>query len=72
MGYSSCLNRTIVTQANNYYEEKVLEEAVLFQLVFGGGWGLKANIPSPLWPKGITVRQYIPGVDVESIRKDGR
>ncbi|MGG0730600.1 GNAT family N-acetyltransferase [Bacillus paramycoides] len=71
VGYSSCLNGTIITQANNYYEEKVLEEAAFIptRIWWGMGIELKANVPLPLWLKGITIRHYIPGVDDERLHQ---
>ncbi|SFD44809.1 mycothiol synthase [Bacillus sp. 491mf] len=63
--YSSRLDGTIVTQANNNYEEEVLAEAGFTptRIWWEMGIELKSNVPSPLWPKEITVRHYIPGVD---------
>ncbi|QWG45830.1 GNAT family N-acetyltransferase [Bacillus mycoides] len=68
---SSCLNGTIVTQANNFYEEKVLEEDgfIPTRIWWGMGIELKRNVPSPLWPKDVTVRHYIPGLDDERLHQ---
>lgn len=69
--YSPSLDGTIVTQANNHYEEKVLEEAgfIPTRIWWEMGIELKSNAPSPLWPKDITVRHYIPGVDDEGLHQ---
>lgn len=68
---SSCLNGTIVTQANNSYEEKILGEAgfIPTRIWWGMGIELKKNIPSAIWPNGVTVRHYIPGVDDERLHQ---
>ncbi|HDR7795893.1 TPA: GNAT family N-acetyltransferase [Bacillus luti] len=62
---SSCSNGTIITQANNFYEEKILEEDgfIPTRIWWGMGIELNSNVPIPLWPNGVTVRHYIPGVD---------
>ena len=62
---SSRLNGKIVTQANNFYEEKMLEEAgfIPTRIWWGMGIELQGNVPSPIWPNGVTVRHYIQGVD---------
>lgn len=69
--YSSCMDGTIVTQANNQNEEKVLEEAgfIPTRIWWGMGIELKSNVPSSIWPKGITIRHYIPGVDDERVHQ---
>ncbi|MGF9965676.1 GNAT family N-acetyltransferase [Bacillus rhizoplanae] len=66
---SSHLNGTIVTQANNNYEEKILQEACFTptRIWWGMGIELKSNVPLPLWSKDITVRHYIPGTDDEKV-----
>ncbi len=40
---SSCSNGTIVTQANNFYEEKMLEEAGFIPTRIWWGWGLNCR-----------------------------
>ncbi|MFI8708945.1 GNAT family N-acetyltransferase [Bacillus sp. NPDC077411] len=69
--YSPSLDGMIVTQANNNYEEKILEEAgfIPTRIWWGMGMELKSNVPSPLWPKDITVRHYISGVDDERLHQ---
>ncbi|MBJ8018707.1 GNAT family N-acetyltransferase [Bacillus cereus group sp. N34] len=71
VGNSSRLNGTIVTQANNHYEEKVLDEAgfIPTRIWWGMGIELKGNVRSPLWPNGVTVRHYIPVVDDEGLHR---
>ncbi|PEC19881.1 GNAT family N-acetyltransferase [Bacillus cereus] len=68
---SSCLNGTIITQANNFYEEKVLREGgfIPTRIWWGMEIELNSNIPTPLWPNGVTVRHYIPGVDDERLHQ---
>ncbi|MFK4292714.1 mycothiol synthase [Bacillus sp. RC240] len=71
VGNSSCLQGAIVTQANNYYEEKVLEEAgfIPTRIWWGMGIELKGNVSTPIWPNGVTVRHYISGVDDEGLHR---
>ncbi|MGG0207092.1 N-acetyltransferase family protein [Bacillus mycoides] len=68
---SSCLNCTIVTQANNFYEEKVLGEAgfIPTRIWWGMGIELHGNVSSPIWPNGVTVRHYIQDLDDERLHK---
>lgn len=68
---SSCSNGTIVTQANNFYEEKVLGEAgfIPTRIWWGMGIELQEKVPSPQWPNGVTVRHYIQGLDDERLHK---
>ncbi|MDJ1474328.1 GNAT family N-acetyltransferase [Bacillus sp. LS15-K4] len=68
---SSCSNGTIVTQANNFYEETVLGEAgfIPTRIWWGMGIELQGNVPSPQWPNGVTVRHYIQAVDDERLHQ---
>ncbi|WP_242267996.1 N-acetyltransferase [Bacillus cereus group sp. BfR-BA-01352] len=68
---SSCSNGTIITQANNFYEEEVLGEAgfIPTRIWWGMGIELKKGIPTPIWPNNVTVRHYIQGVDDERLHQ---
>ncbi|MDA1804481.1 GNAT family N-acetyltransferase [Bacillus cereus group sp. BY32LC] len=71
VGNASCLQGTIITQANNSYEEKLLGEAgfIPTRIWWGMGIELKKDIPSAIWPNGVTVRHYILGVDDERLHQ---
>ncbi|GAB6425472.1 GNAT family N-acetyltransferase [Bacillus luti] len=71
VGNASCLQGVIVTQANNSYEEKILGEAgfIPTRIWWGMGIELRKNIPSAIWPNGVIVRHYIPGVDDERLHQ---